>query len=346
MTTTHALHPREARSDSLVARLDARYRDTLADALDGARTVALLDFPNHPNVGDSAIWLGELAALRRTGVEVAYACDQRSYVAAHVRDALGPDGAILLHGGGNLGDLYPRFQRLRERVLADFPDRLTIQLPQSVATMGPETERRMRGLVARHRRLRILARDEISRQWFAERLDVEARLCPDAAFCLGPQPRDGGDGVLWLARGDEEAAAPGAPAGRPGVRVEDWAQPAFAWHRRRMLSRRASFAISALPGPGARLWRPATALYGRLAGERVTTGLRQLGAAEAVVTDRLHAHILSLLAGVPHVLLDNTTGKLRACYDAWTGDSPLVHWSDDRDDALATAAALAGSVRP
>ena len=48
------------------------------------------------------------------------------------------------------------------------------------------------------------------------------------------------------------------------------------------------------------------------------------------MTDRLHAHILSLLCGVPHVLRDNATGKLRGCYEQWTGESPLAHWSDER----------------
>ena len=83
------------------------------------------------------------------------------------------------------------------------------------------------------------------------------------------------------------------------------------------MSRRASFAVSALPAPGGRFWRPATGLYARLASERLATGLHLLGGAGAVVTDRLHAHILSLLAGVPHVLRDNATGS---CADATTVD--------------------------
>jgi exopolysaccharide biosynthesis predicted pyruvyltransferase EpsI len=343
MTTIHAPTPSRARHDPVVARLGALVRATLSEELAGVRRVALLDFPNHPNIGDSAIWLGERAALRSLGVEVAYACDQRSYVPAQLRAALGPEDAILLHGGGNLGDLYPRFQRLRERVLADFPDRLTIQLPVTVTRMSAATERRMRELAGRHRRLRVLARDEPARRWFAERLGIAARLCPDPAFCLGPQPRGDRDGVLWLARSDDESL--GAASEPPdGVRAGDWPAPSFAWHRRRMLSRRASFAISALPWASGRLWRPATALYGRLAAERVGTGLRLLGGARAVVTDRLHAHILSLLCGVPHVLRDNSTGKVRGCVDAWTGDSPLVHWSDDDGDALELALELAAGV--
>ena len=39
-----------------------------------------------------------------------------------------------------------------------------------------------------------------------------------------------------------------------------------------------------------------------------------------VVTDRLHAHILSLLLDIPHVLLDNSYGKVAGFADQWTGD--------------------------
>ncbi|MET0884047.1 MAG: exopolysaccharide biosynthesis protein, partial [Acidimicrobiales bacterium] len=47
-----------------------------------------------------------------------------------------------------------------------------------------------------------------------------------------------------------------------------------------------------------------------------------------VRTDRLHAHLLSLLQGIPHVLEDNATGKVRAYYDTWTNECSLTNWAD------------------
>jgi hypothetical protein len=39
--------------------------------------LCLVDYPNHANVGDSAIWLGEIAYLSRTlGVQPAYCCSR------------------------------------------------------------------------------------------------------------------------------------------------------------------------------------------------------------------------------------------------------------------------------
>ncbi|MFT4085249.1 MAG: polysaccharide pyruvyl transferase family protein, partial [Nocardioides sp.] len=40
--------------------------------------------------------------------------------------------------------------------------------------------------------------------------------------------------------------------------------------------------------------------------------------ARLVVTDRLHAHVLAGLMGIPHVVLDNSYGKIGAVYRATT----------------------------
>src|SRR3546814_13361207 len=58
----------------------------------------------------------------------------------------------------------------------------------------------------------------------------------------------------------------------------------------------------------------------RLAEWRFQRGLAMLSTGERVVTDRLHAHILSLLLDIPHVLLDNSYGKVAGFADQWTGD--------------------------
>jgi pyruvyl transferase EpsO len=332
--------PAAATGDAVRERLAAEVRATYAELLAGITDVALVDYPNHVNIGDAAIWAGELAALRALGVRVAYACDQRGYVADHLRAALGPRSAILLHGGGNFGDLYPRHQRLRERILADFPDRRTIQLPQSVAHAGPETASRLRDLAGRHRDLRVLARDRPTQAWFADAAGVAATLCPDSAFALGPlDPGTARAGILWIARTDPEAL-PTDIEPPPGVRRGDWPHAGPAWDARRLASRLASAATAAAPAPGRRLWPAATRLFPRLAAERLRTGAAFVGSARVVVTDRLHAHVVSLLCGVPSVLYDNSTGKVRACYELWTGASPLAHWGGTAEEALALAAGL------
>jgi exopolysaccharide biosynthesis predicted pyruvyltransferase EpsI len=65
-------------------------------------------------------------------------------------------------------------------------------------------------------------------------------------------------------------------------------------------------------------------LYDRLADARVRRGLDLLSSGRYVIADRLHAHILALLLGIPHHALDNSYGKLAAFIDAWTSEITTV----------------------
>jgi exopolysaccharide biosynthesis predicted pyruvyltransferase EpsI len=115
----------------LVSRLNSRIDEVIGSLLPRGVKCALLDFPNHPNVGDSPIWQGERAFLRRAGVAVVYMCDGMTYSESELAVRLG-GGIILLHGGGNLGDIWGARQEWRERVIAAFPRNKIVQLPQTI----------------------------------------------------------------------------------------------------------------------------------------------------------------------------------------------------------------------
>ena len=298
----------------------------------GAR-VALIDYPNHTNVGDSAIWLGEIEALRRLGAEVAYECEAHGHDARAVRRAIGPDGIVLLHGGGNFGDEWPEYQRLREGVIDAHRDHPVVVLPQTLRFNREENRARAAAALGAHPRLTILCRDARSAataRTVAPGATVE--LCPDAAFALGRRagrrPPEGEP--LWLTRTDAERR--GARLMPPaGGRVIDWmegedgdlgAGPGERLFR--ALARNGGQRATRRPHV-ARAARPfVRSLHTRLARRRVQLGLDLVASAPVVVTDRLHAHILCLVAGVPHVLVDTGYGKLHAFVDAWTAGHPLL----------------------
>src|SRR5207249_3440314 len=77
-----------------------------------------------------------------------------------------------------------------------------------------------------------------------------------------------------------------------------------------------------------------------LAWERLLRGCCLLSKGCVVITDRLHGHILCLLLGIPHVLLDNNYGKVRWFYETWTRDCPLACWAASPPEALALAEAM------
>ncbi len=302
------------------------------------RPFALVDFPDHANVGDSAIWLGTTGFFRQQhGVEPRYVASIAAFSPAALRRAH-PEGPILIHGGGNFGDLWPRHQAFRESVVETFPDRLIVQLPQSVHYHDAGLADRTARVIARHGNVRLLVRDQPSLEFAAARFDCTVRLCPDLALCLGPlaRPTVPRVDVLCLFRTDRERVARHAlPPTHLDVEVTDWLAEARLPIRLRQV--RAAL-VQFSSGPR----RPASlrlARYEAAAAARVARGCRLLSSGKVVVTDRLHAHLLSLLLAIPHAALDNSYGKLGRFLDAWTGGAEGVHRAATAEEALAWAEA-------
>jgi exopolysaccharide biosynthesis predicted pyruvyltransferase EpsI len=307
--------------------------------------VALLDFPNHANVGDSAIWLGEAEFLRRHGANVAYVCDLQSYSPEHLAARLGADGVILLHGGGNLGDYWYHHQEFRERVITTFQKHRIIQLPQTIHFVNAWAADQCAKVFNAHPHLTVLCRDRPSLQFAASRFSSPAKLCPDMALALGAisRPHEPDAEVLWLARTDTEAAAAWGDETRAGVVREDWLdEPDFEL---RELNKSLTAALLAKPADWEQLQSELGATYEPLARHRVARGCSQLSRGRAVVTDRLHGHILSMLLGLPHVVLDNAYGKIAGFREAWTEPCGLVRRAGSPDEAVRIALKLSAVAR-
>ena len=325
---------------SLIAELQATAVRVLRPLVAGG-DIALLDFPAHSNVGDSAIWLGELACLRALGIpRPRHACDLRSYDREEVARRIG-SGTILLHGGANFGDLWPEYQQFRERVISDFPDNPIVQLPQTIHFRERSALERARRIVNAHPALTLVVRDRRSLEIARNSFRAPSFLCPDLAFCLGPIPRPvpAIRPLLWLARTDHEALADRPPEQARSISTDWIDEPAsmlVALHRQLgRITRRWPAATPLLRGPRA-------LLYGPLAARRLERGCRLLSSARVAITDRLHGHILCVLLGIPHVVLDNNYGKVKGFHETWTTGCSLAHWSDSPSAALAIASSLAG----
>ena len=81
----------------------ALLKQTMLTLLAPGEEYALIDFPDHGNVGDSAIWLGECKLLRAlTGRGHCYVSTWHDFDEAAFREAC-PEGILFLHGGGGAG---------------------------------------------------------------------------------------------------------------------------------------------------------------------------------------------------------------------------------------------------
>jgi pyruvyl transferase EpsO len=51
--------------------------------------------------------------------------------------------------------------------------------------------------------------------------------------------------------------------------------------------------------------------------------------ARVIVVDRLHAHVLAVLLGTPHVVMDNNYRKISAIYEEYSGEFSTAHYATD-----------------
>ena len=330
--------------ESIIRQLQGKASAELRGAGDGA-PFCLLDFPDHRNVGDSAIWLGEVAFFREhRQAEPRYVSSMAAFSEAALRASV-PEGPIFIHGGGNFGDLYPRHQEFREHLLERFPDREIIQLPQSIHFQDPQRVAGTARAIARHRKFRFFVRDQSSYEFAVANFDCEVRLCPDLALFLGALDRKRLPevDVLYLLRTDQERAL-GATTRPPGStsRVADW----LVENRVSIRAHKLLGIAGVLRGGG---WPEPIALrkawYDAAARARLVRGCRLLSSGRVVITDRLHGHLLSLLLGIPHAVLDNSYGKLHRFLDVWTGEADSVHRASSIEDAESWAASALSGVR-
>jgi len=297
----------------------------------GAR-VGLLNVADYPNVGDGAIFLGELAYLRDRGTELVQCSTVRTFDPDRLRRDLGPDGVVLLQGGGSFGDLYPAHHAFRERVARLFPDHRIVTFPVTWKFRDERAVERSRRIFGGHGGFHLATRDAPSTE-AAAALGVDVRLSPDAAFALGPLERGWTPRmpIRILGRTDEEGGFD-VPADLRDQAV-DWLSDPPAVRALHVASRLAWLAGT----PGGKLGRLADQLTLRSAQRRFAYGSKLLADGEVVVSDRLHAAIMSTLRGIPVFMVGDKYGKLRNFHDAWLKDSPTVTWNDDFPSALAAA---------
>ena len=294
---------------------------TLRDLV-GQRPVALFDWPNYQNAGDHFIWLGEKVLLKnRLGCNVLYECSLDT-LDMRIVAGLPPETVLVMQGGGNLGDLYVHHQLFREMIIAAFPDRRAIFMPQTVHFASRELLERSARLMMLHPDLHVIARDLDSLITLRSQMGLpNCYLHIDSAFALqdivtallatitAEPERE----TVYLLRRDSEAA--GTVVLAEGAARYDWGSA----NDLRL------FAVDPPESKSIDLARDTfNDQFDAYSWQKLCAAVRLFSKGRRIVTDRLHGHILAIMMGKEHDLHDNSYGKNSGFYRTWTHVSPLV----------------------
>lgn len=285
-----------------IVELRDKTRQRLAELHSGVRRVRLADFPDHGNIGDSAIALGEWRFWADAGIEVLEVQSQATITSR----MLASTEPVVVHGGGNIGGLYPGSDLLRLEVASRLPrDTILMQAPQTVHfTSQSERQKFVQGFAMRPH-TRIAVRDRRSAALLSE-VAPSVITCPDAVHMLGsieaPAPSSA---VVVLRRADGESRG----TLRSG---SDWPPDPWDLNASRWWANRA-----ATVPPLRRLFQRRPDAWMSKAERRFQRGVRFLSQGETIVTDRLHAMLIGLQMGRRVIATDNSYGKLSAYAEAW-----------------------------
>ena len=284
----------------------------------------LFNFAAFENKGDPAITVGELQIIKKLGIELVFHCattrcedDAVKYAKQLSTKYSTKELVILMHGGGNLLS-YLREDFNRKRVLDNFPYFEVILFPQSIwhNASGDETHY-FEQVYSTHKHLTFLYRDrnsyKLGKQLFPR---VKCFLMPDMAFNIGPTQRfmQPTHDILWLRRSDTESMMHEIPVNAINydVILSDW----WEWKT-----------------PKGSSWLEDANLM-------TANGMMFLQRGRVVITDRLHGHILCVLCGIPHVVIDTVNKKITSYMESWTGGIENISVAYSAGDALNKAIEL------
>jgi pyruvyl transferase EpsO len=310
---------------------------TLRPLIDTSLPIALLDFPNYANVGDSAIWLGEKRYLEMIGVDRHVMIE--TYSNRQRLPSLSPETTILIQGGGNLGDLWLTHQSYREAVVRRYRRNRIIQLPQSIHFSNPYNFNKAKSIFNGHPDFHLLVRDTHSLSIAKDLYSGPTYLCPDMALVLDElQPSSLPIHKLYgLLRTDKEGALEPVSA-LSHIPHTDWSSDG------QIKGKSLAFKLEDIEDQYNFCRRPMRnvkrVLYDWLAKQRLARGISILSLGEVIITDRLHAHLICSMMRRPHVILDNSYKKITNFQKTWKTGENISVFASTLDEAIDAAVKL------
>lgn len=289
-----------------------------------------LDVPHHFNSGDTLIWEGTMQFISKLPYKCKCVTNAFSPAAGKAVDKVrhAAKSSILLHGGGNFGDLWTLHQKFRNQVITNCGDIPVIILPQTIYYHDEDNLKKDADFFSSHPNVTLCVRDyaslDIARTYFPANNPI---LVPDMAFCIDfeksgiPNPIQR---TLFVLRNDKELSGSLKYDIVPtDATVSDWPTIAPGHHLQHLHT-------SALNWCARFDSRLGTDIRSRLEDYYWNNEIRKkivdnavdfIGRYRNIYTTRMHAAILSVLLNRDKIILfDNSYGKSSSFADAWFYD--------------------------
>lgn len=276
----------------------------------------LIGTPTHSNIGDRAIAYAEIEFIANNNnkaaiIEVPYGEDISNL------DVRSGD-TIILHGGGNLGDIWPEEEEYRQKIISTYRDEKIILMPQTIFFKNTDLLNKSRSLYASCKDLTLIAREKTSFHIMKENYTKnKVVLIPDIVLSIkvkNPVFSQKKEYALFVIRDDKEKTTPASFIHR----AEDVVKYELGID---------NFIFSDMH------CKDSEAMIN--SHQFITEyKLNQYRRAKVVVTDRLHGMIFAVITRTPCLVFGSMTQKTKGVYDLikQTKAGAYVRMCDDEAD--------------
>lgn len=225
------------------------------------------------------------------------------------------DDLITFVGGGNMGDLYPLYENIRQIVVSLLPENKIIQFPVTVDFSETRIGNMMMNYATRiyrkHNQFKIMARERKSAMILSNMLNTEIHAIPEIVLTLNADNlfyKSNRKGIALCLRNDKESSI----GSKAKMEIESTLlQKGF----------NVDLIDTTVDDETINLNNKELVLR---------KCLDKFSQYKLVITDRLHGMIFSYITGTPCIVFPNSNNKTRNCYE-WIKESGYVFFMDSFD---------------
>lgn len=274
----------------------------ISGAEEGMTRCFFLDAATYNNLGDQAIALSmELFLDDLFGRDNVFVINETAIISylKSLKKEIKEDDIIVMSGGGNMGDLYPRYESIRRLIIKNFPDNKIVIFPQTLDysndKYGLKEYAKAQIIYSRHKNLWVCVREEKSYKKMLQMCD-NVLLVPDIVFYLSGKVKvecHKSNRIGVCLRNDSESTL----TKRDKMIIHEMASAKGEYNE-----------LNTMIEKDTKCFTKEQRL------QAVYRKINEFSNNELIITDRLHGMIFSILANVPCVAIDNKNHKVKGVY--------------------------------
>ena len=288
------------------------------------RKVYFLDAPSYGNVGDQAIAFAMEQAMQQICDDYQFIEVQEDVFACYyhwLKKNINKDDIICLTGGGNLGDLYPKYEAIRRLIIKTFKKNTIIVFPQTYTygstIYSKRQEENSKKIYNSASNLILMAREEKSfNKMMKQYPNCKVLLTHDIVLSLNYFNKyDHGDTIGLCLRNDKEKIINKDIENKI---VEVCKNPKILSTTKELKYR----------------------VTNENRRELVENTLKEFSKNRLIITDRLHGMIFAYITNTPCICMPNSTGKVEGVYNYLKGKGNIKMINKKNDDFTISTALL------